>query len=166
MEIKILGPGCANCQKVEKLVREVVAAAAVAADIENQRIRCQVQFLDHVRRQPPEVLDDWNIGPGDVGVVREEKFLWRKLSNLDLPAILANHHGQREEGLRFYLRGHRKIVAVRLPTQVEEFVQPATPAIHARGSVLAHDCPLMSKGVLPNAWFASSRSPPTLPPFG
>jgi len=34
MEIKILGPGCANCQKVEKLVREVVAAAAVTADIE------------------------------------------------------------------------------------------------------------------------------------
>ena len=34
MEIKILGPGCANCEKVEKLVREAIAEAGVAADIE------------------------------------------------------------------------------------------------------------------------------------
>jgi small redox-active disulfide protein 2 len=34
MEIKILGPGCVNCQKVEKLVHEVVAETGVAADIE------------------------------------------------------------------------------------------------------------------------------------
>ncbi|MCE5283601.1 MAG: thioredoxin family protein [Deltaproteobacteria bacterium] len=33
MEIKILGPGCANCQKVEQLVREAVAEAGVEADI-------------------------------------------------------------------------------------------------------------------------------------
>ena len=32
MEIKILGPGCVNCQKVEKLVRETVAEAGVAAE--------------------------------------------------------------------------------------------------------------------------------------
>lgn len=34
MEVKILGPGCVNCQKVEKLVREVVAEMGVAANIE------------------------------------------------------------------------------------------------------------------------------------
>jgi small redox-active disulfide protein 2 len=34
MEIKILGPGCVNCRKVEKLVRETAAEAGVAADIE------------------------------------------------------------------------------------------------------------------------------------
>ncbi|MCL5807379.1 MAG: thioredoxin family protein [Deltaproteobacteria bacterium] len=34
MDIKILGPGCVNCQKVETLVRETVAEAGVAADIE------------------------------------------------------------------------------------------------------------------------------------
>jgi small redox-active disulfide protein 2 len=34
MDIKILGPGCINCQKVEKLVRETVAEAGVEADIE------------------------------------------------------------------------------------------------------------------------------------
>lgn len=34
MEIKILGSGCVNCQKVEKLVREAVAETGVAVDIE------------------------------------------------------------------------------------------------------------------------------------
>jgi len=34
MEIKILGPGCVNCQKVEVLVRETAVEADVAADIE------------------------------------------------------------------------------------------------------------------------------------
>jgi len=34
MEIKVLGPGCVNCQKVEKLVRETVAEVGIVADIE------------------------------------------------------------------------------------------------------------------------------------
>jgi len=37
MDIKILGPGCINCQKVEKLVRETVAEAGIKADIEKVR---------------------------------------------------------------------------------------------------------------------------------
>lgn len=34
MEIKVLGPGCAKCEKTEKVVKEVVAEAGVDADIE------------------------------------------------------------------------------------------------------------------------------------
>lgn len=34
MEIKILGPGCAKCQQVEKLVKEAVAQTGVAANVE------------------------------------------------------------------------------------------------------------------------------------
>lgn len=34
MEIKVLGPGCAKCEKTEKVVKEAVAEAGVAADIE------------------------------------------------------------------------------------------------------------------------------------
>ncbi|MFH0728566.1 MAG: thioredoxin family protein [Pseudomonadota bacterium] len=34
MEIKILGPGCAKCKQTEKIVREAVAEAGVAADVE------------------------------------------------------------------------------------------------------------------------------------
>ena len=36
MEIKILGTGCVNCLKVEKLVRETVADSSVQADIEKE----------------------------------------------------------------------------------------------------------------------------------
>ena len=34
MEIKILGPGCARCQQLEKLVREAVAETGVEATVE------------------------------------------------------------------------------------------------------------------------------------
>ena len=34
MDIKVLGPGCAKCEKTEKLVREAVAEAGVTADVE------------------------------------------------------------------------------------------------------------------------------------
>ena len=34
MNIKTLGPGCANCQKLEKVVREVVKELAIDATIE------------------------------------------------------------------------------------------------------------------------------------
>ncbi|MCX5992046.1 MAG: thioredoxin family protein [Chloroflexi bacterium] len=34
MNIKTLGPGCANCQKLEKVVREVVKDLAIDASIE------------------------------------------------------------------------------------------------------------------------------------
>jgi small redox-active disulfide protein 2 len=35
MEIKILGPGCAKCHQVEKIVKEAVAEMGAAADIEH-----------------------------------------------------------------------------------------------------------------------------------
>lgn len=35
MEIKILGPGCARCHQVEKIVREAVAETGVDAEIEH-----------------------------------------------------------------------------------------------------------------------------------
>ncbi|MDL2306859.1 thioredoxin family protein [Desulfovibrio sp. OttesenSCG-928-C06] len=33
MEIKVFGPGCAKCAEAEKLVREVVAAKGVTAEV-------------------------------------------------------------------------------------------------------------------------------------
>jgi small redox-active disulfide protein 2 len=35
MNIKILGPGCAKCRQVEKIVRETVAEGGVGAEIEH-----------------------------------------------------------------------------------------------------------------------------------
>ncbi|MFZ5569636.1 MAG: thioredoxin family protein [Thermodesulfobacteriota bacterium] len=34
MEIKVLGPGCAKCRQTEKVVKEAVAEAGVAANVE------------------------------------------------------------------------------------------------------------------------------------
>ncbi len=34
MEIKVLGPGCARCHQAETVVREAVAEAGVAVDVE------------------------------------------------------------------------------------------------------------------------------------
>ena len=34
MEIKVLGPGCAKCQKTEEMVKEAVAESGVNADVE------------------------------------------------------------------------------------------------------------------------------------
>jgi small redox-active disulfide protein 2 len=34
MEIKVLGPGCAKCQQTEKVVKEAVGEAGIAADVE------------------------------------------------------------------------------------------------------------------------------------
>ena len=34
MNIKVLGPGCPKCRQTEKVVREAVAEAGVAADVE------------------------------------------------------------------------------------------------------------------------------------
>lgn len=33
LRVKIIGPGCANCKKLEELVRNAVAATGVQADI-------------------------------------------------------------------------------------------------------------------------------------
>jgi len=35
MEIKILGPGCAKCQQLEKTVREVIKELSVDANVED-----------------------------------------------------------------------------------------------------------------------------------
>lgn len=34
MDIKVLGPGCPKCHETEKLVREALAEAGVAAEVE------------------------------------------------------------------------------------------------------------------------------------
>ena len=34
MDIKVLGPGCPKCRQTEKVVKEAVAEAGIAADVE------------------------------------------------------------------------------------------------------------------------------------
>ena len=33
MEIKVCGPGCANCEKAEKIMQDAVAQAGIAAEV-------------------------------------------------------------------------------------------------------------------------------------
>lgn len=33
LEIKVLGPGCANCRKLEELVREALATTGIQAEV-------------------------------------------------------------------------------------------------------------------------------------
>ncbi|MDP2303206.1 MAG: thioredoxin family protein [Ignavibacteria bacterium] len=44
LEIKVLGPGCANCIKLENLVREIVTENNFSANIE--KITDREKFLD------------------------------------------------------------------------------------------------------------------------
>ena len=45
LDIKVLGPGCANCRKVESLVREVLAEHKLEAAIE--KVTDRNRFLDY-----------------------------------------------------------------------------------------------------------------------
>lgn len=45
MEIKVLGPGCANCRTLDKLVRETVKEMRIEANIEH--IQDLVKILDY-----------------------------------------------------------------------------------------------------------------------
>jgi len=45
LDIKVLGPGCANCQKVESIIREVLAEKKLDANIE--KVTDRNRFLDY-----------------------------------------------------------------------------------------------------------------------
>ena len=46
MEIKILGPGCPNCQRLEKYTREAVAELGIQADISKVSDMQQIMAYD------------------------------------------------------------------------------------------------------------------------
>ena len=74
MEIKILGPGCANCERTEKLVREVVVEGDVDAVVE--KVTDIKQIAKYGVFTTPAVVVD-----GDVKCVgkvpdREELEMW------------------------------------------------------------------------------------------
>ncbi len=57
MNIKILGTGCANCNKLELLVREVVGEMAVPAEIEHVREYKDIMSYG-IMATPGLVVDD------------------------------------------------------------------------------------------------------------
>ena len=59
MEIKVLGPGCANCQKTEKIVKEAVAEAGVEAKVE--KITDVMQIMTYRVMGTPAVVVDGQV---------------------------------------------------------------------------------------------------------
>jgi small redox-active disulfide protein 2 len=57
MEIKVLGPGCPKCQQTEKVVKEAVADAGVAARIEKVTDAMEIAGYG-VFGTPAVVVDD------------------------------------------------------------------------------------------------------------
>ncbi len=56
MEIKILGPGCAKCNKTEKLVREAIEETGVDASIE--KVSDMMQIASYGVFGTPSVIID------------------------------------------------------------------------------------------------------------
>jgi small redox-active disulfide protein 2 len=56
MEIKILGPGCARCEKTAKVVKEVVAETGTDARVE--KVTDMMQIAAHGVVSTPAVLVD------------------------------------------------------------------------------------------------------------
>jgi len=57
MEIKILGPGCAKCNKTEKLIREMVEETGVDASIEKVTDMMQIASFG-VFGTPSVIIDN------------------------------------------------------------------------------------------------------------
>ena len=57
MEIKILGPGCAKCNKTEKLVREVIEEIGVDANVEKVSDMMKIASYG-VFGTPSVIIDD------------------------------------------------------------------------------------------------------------
>ena len=72
MNIKILGPGCAKCNQVEKLVREVTEEAG--ADVAIEHIRDLKAIASYgVFATPSVVVDEKVVSVGKVPRKEEDK---------------------------------------------------------------------------------------------
>ncbi|SMP44814.1 thioredoxin family protein [Desulfonatronum lacustre] len=57
MKIKVLGPGCAKCSEVERIVREAVAESGKAVEVE--KITDMQEFMKYgVFSTPAVIVDD------------------------------------------------------------------------------------------------------------
>jgi small redox-active disulfide protein 2 len=59
MEIKVLGPGCAKCNKTEKLVKEVIKETGVDATVE--KVTDMMQIASYGIFSTPSVIIDGEV---------------------------------------------------------------------------------------------------------
>ncbi|MGE5561520.1 MAG: thioredoxin family protein [Chloroflexota bacterium] len=72
MDIKVLGPGCANCVKLDKLVHEATQALGIEASIEKVTDMSGIMAYG-VMRTPGLVIDGKVVAYGRVPALAEIK---------------------------------------------------------------------------------------------
>lgn len=65
LNIKVLGPGCANCKKLEEITREAVAAVGVEAEITKVTDMQQIIAYD-VLKTPGLVINEKLVSSGRI----------------------------------------------------------------------------------------------------
>ena len=65
LNIKVLGPGCANCRKLEEIAREAVASLGVAAEIDKVTDMQQIIAYD-VLKTPGLVINGKLVSSGRI----------------------------------------------------------------------------------------------------
>ena len=64
-DVKVLGPGCANCRKLEEIAREAVASLGVAAEID--KVTDMQQIIDYgVLKTPGLVINGKLVSSGRI----------------------------------------------------------------------------------------------------
>lgn len=70
LNIKILGPGCANCKKLEAITREAVAGLNLEADIEKVSDMGRIMGYD-LFATPGLVIDEKVVASGRIPTIAE-----------------------------------------------------------------------------------------------
>lgn len=70
MEIKILGPGCANCQRLEERTKEAVEALGLDVNLEKVTDAAEIASYG-IMRTPGLVIDGMVVVAGRVPSTRE-----------------------------------------------------------------------------------------------
>lgn len=65
LEIKVLGPGCANCRKLEELVREALATTGIQAEVLKVTDMQQIVAYD-VLKTPGLVINEKLVSSGRI----------------------------------------------------------------------------------------------------
>jgi small redox-active disulfide protein 2 len=70
LNVKILGPGCANCKKLEAVAREAASAAGVQAEFEKVSDMKQIMRYD-LLSTPGLVINDTLVSSGRIPTMAE-----------------------------------------------------------------------------------------------
>jgi len=76
MEIKVLGPGCAKCEKTEKIVKEAIQEAGIEASVE--KVSDMMQIAGYGVFATPAVVVDGEVKCTGKVPKKDEILSWLK----------------------------------------------------------------------------------------